>query len=405
MINKVISYLQLNNIGFLEIMVALYPILLGYTYGPINGNLLFILLIAFLSIERRKKKINFTWLKILILYIAIHEIMLMFIIPVQSYFINNTFSIIVISLCIMPIARTINFNKFIGAWNLISIICIIGLLYQVMIVMAGGSVSPIKIPFMPDMSSDSRLYEDVVRPSSFFWEPAALVTFLMITLYISLIQKKYIWSIIIMTSMFLSTSSTGILMSFLMLIVYVFTQKNSFKTRFCIIVAGIGLLGLLMTSSFFSAGRDKINNTDPENNARLINGVLLFENLSKTEIILGIDAANVDDYYKKHGNGFYLGDKKIFIPAFWFMLAKYGITGIVLYIWLYIAILRKDKSILPYISVIFISMFFQGISFGNGIFAYQLIFLYSYVNRYKLFNTNKIAYKNESIYSNDTICQ
>ena len=405
MINKVTSYLQLNNIGFLEIMVALYPILLGYAYGPINGNLLFILLIVFLSIERRKKKINFIWLKILILYIAIHEIMLMFIIPVQSYFINNTFSIIVISLCIMPIARTINFNKFIGAWNLISIISIIGLLYQVMIVMAGGSVSPIKLPFMPDMSSDSRLYEEVVRPTSFFWEPAALVTFLMITLYISLIQKKYIWSIIIMTSMFLSTSSTGILMSFVMLIVYVLTQKNSLKTRICVIFAGVGLLGVLLTSSFFSAGRDKINSTNPENNARLINGVLLFEGLSKSDIILGIDAANVDDYYKKHGNGFYLGKDRAFIPSFWLMLAKYGVPGLFLFIGLYISLLKKDKSLLPYVCVILVSTFFQGVSFGNGIFAYQLIFIYSYINRNKLFNKIKVIKEDESIHTNYPICK
>lgn len=314
-------------------------------------------------------------------FIMLHETILMAIISPTSYHINNTISILIICLCIIPISRAIDYAKLVGSLNWISIISIVGLIYQVGIIMSGGSVSPLKIPFMPDLGSESRLFEVVTRPTSFFWEPAALVTFLMIPLFISLTQKKYLWTGILILAMFLSTSSTGILMSIVMLIVYVLTQKISFRTRLFVVVFGLGLTFALLNSSYFEAGVNKIENTDPEKNARLMNGIFLYKSLDTSEKIFGIEAANVDDYYNVHG-GLYYGRGNVFIPAFWLTLAKYGVIGLIIFIGLYINFIIKDRTLLPYIIVLFISMFFQSMSIGSSGFAYQLIFLYSYVNRH-----------------------
>lgn len=378
MVNKIIKYFQLQNIGLLELLVALYSILAGYSYGPINGKVLFILIPAIISLFKKKKTIKTTWLNILIIFILLHETLLMAIISPTSYHINNTISILIVCLCIIPISRAINYTKLVGSLNWVSIISIGGLVYQAGIIISGGTVSPLKIPFMPYMDLESRLFEVGIRPTSFFWEPAALVTFLMIPLFISLTQKKYLWTGILILAMFLSTSSTGILMSLVMLIAYVLTQKISFRTRLFIVLFGASLTFALLNSSYFETGVNKIENTDPEKNARLMNGIFLYKSLDTSEKTFGIEAANVDDYYAKHG-GIYFGTGNVFVPAFWLTLAKYGICGLIIFIGLYINFIVKDKTMLPYIIVLFISMFFQSISIGSSSFAYQLIFLYSYI--------------------------
>lgn len=381
MINKVVTYLNLNKIGAFELFVALYPILAGYTWGLLKGNLIFIALLAIWALVLKPKaKFKMIWLEILIAFVTIHELVLMTIIPVQSYFINNTLSIIVISLSIIPIARAVDFYKLDSALNWVSIFSIIGIIYQFTMVMRGIPVSPLKLPFLPGMESTTRLYTESIRPSSFFWEPAAFVTFLMVPLFISLYQKKYVWTAIIILSMFLSTSSTGILMSMVMLAVYILTQKVKFWARVFVVVLGIGLLYGLTHSSYFSAGIEKIENTDPEKNARIMNGYFLFQAMSKEQVVLGVDAANIDEYYSKH-SGYYFGEGSVFVPAFWLTLAKYGIFGLSCFFMVYISILKKDKATFPYIVVLFMSMLFQSMSIGSSGFAYQLVCLYAFVNR------------------------
>lgn len=379
--NKALKYLGLRDVGAFEVLVALYPILAGYTWGVLKGNLIFIALLTVWALAlKRQGKFKMLWLELLIAFVAIHEFILMAIIPVQSYFINNTISILVISLSIIPIARAVDFNKLVGALNWVSIFSILGIVYQFTMVVRGIPVSPLKLPFLPEMESTTRLYSESIRPSSFFWEPAAFVTFLMVPLFISLYQKKYIWTAILILAMFLSTSSTGILMSMVMLAVYILTQKVKFWTRIFVVVLGIGLLYGLTHSSYFDAGVEKIENTDPEKNARLMNGWFLYQSMSEEEVLLGVDAANIDEYYAKHG-GYYFGAGNVFVPSFWLTLAKYGIVGLFLFFMVYISILRKDKATLPYIIVLFISMMFQSVSIGSCGFAYQLICLYAFVNR------------------------
>ncbi len=391
MVKAITKYLLLNKADAFSLFVALYPILAGYTWGRLHGNMIFIMGLAIWAlVGRRKAKFSMLWLKALIGFVMLHELLLMTMIPVQSYFINNTISIVIISLSIIPIAKSLDYQKFVGALNWVAILSIVGILYQFTMVLKGIPVSPIKIPFLPDMESGTRLYEESIRPSSFFWEPAAFVTFLMVPLFVSLYEKKYIWTAILALSMFLSTSSTGILMSMVMLAIYILTQKVKFWTRVLVVILGIGLAYSLTHLSYFEAGVQKIENTDLEENARLMNGIFLYKALSPQEVLFGINAANIDEYYLNNG-GYYIGAGNVFIPSFWLTLAKYGIIGVFLFLIVYISLVKKDKTLLPYIIVLFVSMFFQSISIGSSGFAFQLIFLYLYVNRKQYqFATNQV---------------
>lgn len=381
---KVNEKLRLNQVGFLELCIAIYPILSGYAYGILHGSYFFIILFALFALTKKQHYVNMKMLAILIIFYFFHEFFLIFIINIKSYFINNTITCLLSCLSIFPIVKSLNYKKFVGSLNWVSLICILGLLYQFILIKAGYTVHPLKLPFMPSPPSDSRLYEIIERPTSFFWEPAAFVTFMMIPLFISLKEKNFIWSGIIIFSMFLSTSSTGILLSMLMLIVYIFTQKIKLKTRLGILILGAGLLYFFITNDIFEYGRNKIENTDIEKTSRIINGPLLLNSLTTNEIIWGIPAANTEDYIKNNSlPGFlYTHTGTIFISTFFLILAKYGILGLLLYLSLYFSIFLRNKSVLPYIVVIYLSMFFQGFGIGSNTFVFQLIFLYSFVYWY-----------------------
>ncbi|MBD5233357.1 MAG: hypothetical protein HDS65_04165 [Bacteroidales bacterium] len=379
MIKRIFRYLQLQKVGAFELFAALYPILSGYSYGPLHGNIIFILILAVWALFKKRKHFKTLWLNVLIAFVLVHEFFLMLLIPVPGYFLNNTISIALISISILPICRAINFEKFAGSLNWVAIMTIGGLVYQAMIVFAGGIVTPLKLPFMPAMDATTRLYEEVVRPTSFFWEPASFVTFLMVPLFISLLRKTYVWSGIIILSMFLSTSSTGILMSFIILALYLMSQKVKMRTRIMVVVLGIGLAFALVKSSYFEAGINKIENTDIESNIRLMNGIYLFESMDAGELILGFKAPNVEDFaYMRHVP---LLGRGAFVPTFWLTWAKYGIFGLAILLTMYLSFIRADRTTLPYVVVLIIAMSFQSISFGSSTFAYQLIFLYSYINR------------------------
>lgn len=382
MSHRILSYLDLNKLGAFELFVALYPILCGYSWGVLHGKMIFIALTAIWALAFKGEiKFSMKWLVALITFVIIHELLLMAVIPIHSYFINNTISILIVSLSILPIARAIDYRKFVGAVNWVAIISIIGIVYQFTMILRGMPVTPLKLPFLPEMESTARLYEESIRPSSFFWEPAAFVTFLMIPLFISLREKKFIWTGVLVLAMFLSTSSTGILMSMVMLIAYIFTQKVKFRTKVLVVLMGVGLFYGLTHSSYFEAGVNKIENTDPEKNARIMNGIFLYEAMSGEDVMFGVPAANIDEFYEEHA-GFYFGAGNVFIPTFWLTLAKYGIIGLFLFIMVYISLYKKDKTILPYLLVLFISMYFQSAStVGSSLFAFQLIFLYRFVNR------------------------
>jgi len=314
----------------------------------------------------------------------IHEFLLGFIIDAPSYIYNNAISAALINFSIIPIAKTIDFEKLKGSLNLVAVISIIGIVYHFIVIQSGGVVTPIALPFMPAMESTSRLFEEGFRPTSFYWEPAAYVTFMMAPLFVSLLEKKFLWSTIIVASMFLSTSTTGITMSVLLLCVYAVSQNIGIRNKLIAILIGLGFVYLLINSTIFSAGMEKLFDTDIETTSRTYNGIAMVFNMPFSDLILGMPAANPYDYYMAGGFSapdIVVRDGSIFVSTFWYMLSKYGFMGISLFMLYYLQFVKQEKESIPFVVVIFASMFFQGIPTGSYGFAYQSIVLLSFLNR------------------------
>lgn len=382
---KIIEYLHLNRVGALELLFAMYCILSGYSWGPIKGHLIFILLMAVIAYFRKDKNLfslkELTWVTT---FVAVHELILMLAISAPGYMFNNTLSTVIVCISIYPIARSLNYEKMVGALNWIALLSIGGIIYHFLIIRSGGYVTPISLPFMPSLDTTSRFFEEGFRPTSFYAEPAAFVTYMMIPLFIALCERKYIWMVFILFSMFLSTSTTGISMSILMLIVFALTQNIGYKYKSLVVIMGLSFVYVLLNGEIFSAGLEKINETDIETTSRVANGPAMVFNMPIRDIITGMPAANPYDYYNSggfHSSQIIVKEESIFCSTFWLVLAKFGVFGLFLYLSMFVRNILKSRDIIPYIVMLFASMFFQGIAIGSSGFAYQIIFIYVFVNR------------------------
>lgn len=385
---KLIHYLSIDNIGTLELLFAFYCILSGYSWGVVKGNILFLFIMAVLAYIRKEKKTvkmkELTWL---VVFVAIHEIVLAIVINAPGYMINNTISALISCSFIYPIVRALKIEKMKGALNFVAIISIIGIVYHYIVIRNGGVVTPIPLPFMPELEATSRLYEEGNRPTSFYWEPAAFVTYMMVPLFLSLRDKKFIWSIVIIVSMFLSTSTTGITMSLFMLVCYLFTQKINIKYKVLIVVIAGAFIWSLFSTDLFSAGLDKMSQTDIESTSRTVNGPAIVLNMPFIDILTGMPAANPYDYYMSGGfysNEIVVKENAIYCSTIWLVLAKYGILGVFLFLWLYVKPIKVTREIMPFIIVLFVSMFFQSFTIGTSGFVFQMIFIYVFINACKV---------------------
>lgn len=380
------------NIGILELAIALYPIIAGYGYGSFQLAFGFLLILdAFLINRRIEKKTSFNKLYQYLIFIVLHNILWMFLMPsIPSYFINSFIADIIYILSIVVIVPHIDFLKLRNAIYIVSIICIIGMLYHVVMIKSGHSIQPIKLPFMPDMNSKSRLYSFLERPTSFFWEPQSYASFMLVPLFFTLKERKMISAFIIAASMILSTSTTGILMALFMIGFYMVTQKQKMRYRILGIIAVIGLVYFLLYSSFTTAGLEKLQNTDMEENNRTINGLLIAKDMSFFDWLFGVPYANLQDAYDAGyitKNLIIYADGEVFASAFWICLCCQGLIGLFFFLNIYWDILKKNHTVLPYLICIIIGLFSNPDILGAA-YVFQLMIMYTFITNKKVVTCN-----------------
>lgn len=361
MLKKLANYIGIGKIGWLELIIAIYPILAGYGYGifKLSFGVLFILDVIILC-RYNRKSMNIP-LKALLFFLVIHDLLFMTVIPeIPSYYINSLIGTIIYIASIFIIAPQLDFNKLKSAIYIVSIVCMGGMIYHVLLLSQGMTISPIKVPFLPDMQEMSRLFSINERPSSFFWEPQAYVSFMLVPLYLTLRERKLLFAFIIAVTMFLSTSTTGLILSVLMIITSSIFKRGEWFSKLLGVVVVISLLYFLMYSSYTVDSLEKLENTDLGESNRIINGYLVVTDLSFLDFLLGIPFPNEQYAYD---NGYFhvplivMADGVLFISAIWISLIRYGIIGLLLFLYPYYWVYKQDSKILPYLLCIVIVLF------------------------------------------------
>jgi hypothetical protein len=378
---KIFSYLELKHVGFLELIFALTPMMFGYSFHGLPLSLLmWLILLLVVFIKYRKLPMhNYKPLTVFIVFWVAHEL---WILTNENINLNSLVEQVIFFVSIFALHPVIRIKKLIGSFNWIAIIAIIGLLYQWSDIARGIMIHPLEIPGL-DMP-ENRLLNVSIRPSSFFMEPAAYVAFMIIPLVFALIQKRIVWAVVLMLSIFLTTSTTGIVTSFIVLAVYIFTQKIGKNSVVLFIVAGVGLFYAFTHSSAFEAGREKIDNTDIETNIRLAQGQYIVSTMKFDEMFFGTKYSTPYDYCIRASRAprvIIYGGESIYMSTFWWILFRFGIIGLALYLNVYWMIYRKSKLTLIYLAYLCAIIFSSALCIGAS-YTYSLIVLLVIANNY-----------------------
>lgn len=390
MFNKIFNipeYLQLKHVGVLELMFALTPMLSGFELGGLPLSLL-MWVIMLLYIFIKNNRISFSFyipLKIFIAYWVFH---LLFTLILDDTNFNGIIQQIILFVSILALSKNIDFTKLVGSLNWAALISIAGLLFQWSEITAGMDIHPIEIPGL--MMPENRIETFSLRPSSFYMEPAAYVAFMYLPLAFSLIQRKFLWTSVIILSIFLTTSTTGLATSFIMLGAYALTQRNSKWTSLGVLAIGAVLVYALLHFSAFDAGIDKIENTDIETNVRLSQGPDVVKTMNSTELIFGSSYSTAYNYCIKARRApmVVVYGESVYMSTIWLMILLYGIVGLLLYLNIYWQLIKQNRICLPLVLCLFATMFSSGYMIG-GTFAYTLVALLLIVKNENIINDFK----------------
>ncbi|MEL7648002.1 MAG: hypothetical protein AAGU76_07905 [Sedimentibacter sp.] len=303
--------------------------------------------------------------------------------------IKRLFIVIVTSFTIFVFYNLISEESFLKAYEVIGIICSIGLLYQaLMVYILKHPVSPIVIlsrVFVPKTNWAS----NILRPMSFFQEPQAYATFMLPLLAYTLNHKKYLLSIFFVICIFLSTSTTGVIMAVgICLYTALIINKHKLSSYIFLIIMIIIFL-LIVRSDIFIYTINKVINIS-FNNERLSNGFTILKNLDYKQLIFGVGAGNIYNI---------MFNQSIKLPKYYStfsgIIIDYGILGLFLYCFMLYRLFRRQNKIgRLFVIMIFILSFTQTILFNtafvNFYTAYFICSLNEEKNFYKLvFNSHK----------------
>lgn len=401
---KIIEYFHLDKIGGFELLFAFFPILSQYNFGKIYFSIIFLSIMDFISLAKGRKPYKFKPLLFFFVFYVIHEI------PILIGYNGNIFGFLETILTISSvflIVPALRMEKLLGAIYLVALISMGGLIYHAVLLFSGniGDIHPLTLPFLPSFAPESRAMEFIIRPTSFYWEPSSYITFMMIPMFFSLLEKKYLFTFAIVFLNLLSGSTNGIALSFSMLLFYLFTQNTKLISKVLIVAAGVAMGYFLMTSELFEVGVEKMNNTEIESNQRLHNGTALIKAMPLEHILTGFPANDVTEYYHsddriKRSDIIPLTSGNVFVSDLWRVLAKLGIIGYLLYLNIYLFLFKKVKMARPYVLTLFVAMVSQSL-FPGSIFAFQMMVLLTYMKSQQL--SIKIR-NNESFNVNNAIC-
>lgn len=401
---KFIKYLHLRDVGGLELLIAFFPILIGYTvFGLPMGLLISLFLIVVYFFRKgQNHKLKNNPIMVFLMFMTIHDILVFaFLKSAQGVFINNLIGRVLYVMGILSVVNVLDYKKFRGSVNWVSLLCMAGMLYHFSLVLRGQSFSPLTLPFLPTQEESSRAFMEVDRPTSFFWEPQAYVTFMLVPLVFALEEKKYSWVAVITLTIFMSSSTTGLVIVFILIGFTLFIGREDKKNRkaysnFLLIAVSVVMLFVLFRSGLFEQGlsRTEDKRMNAEDEIRLVQGPTVIGSMEIGEYVLGAPYANAYQFcIDKHitNRVFIYGENSMYMPTFWNVILLYGGVGLFFYLSIYWFYYKRNKPLRPYIACLVI-LLFTNPDFVGGSFCFQMCFIISHYKNL-IVNENKIYIK------------
>ena len=367
------------------IVLAVFPILSQYPLPIMSYGFVLLLIYFMLRFLGGNGQL---WFNKPMLYFIVYSLVQQFIVyQVSDTFQKNLNTYLFMLICLFMLASVNKIEKedFLKAYIIVGFICCIVVIYQfVMGNVLGVPQSAIQI--LP-VSAENQHYwmENKTRASGFFTEPQAFSSYILPLLVYMIYNRKFKTAIFISISIFASTSSQGIILAFIVWMVYLYTHdrdiaKKVLLTLF-VIVGLIFILVILRNNGIFSFAIDKILSINAFTyDIRLTKGFDIYSAMPIMDKIFGIGFGNLTEYLL-HGNfDFFwirLTQEQLvgYITTMANTLVSFGIGGFIFYIGIFKGNMKTSSEPAKLILLLtFISSFTQTILFNAWFVLYWMIF-------------------------------
>lgn len=298
---------------------------------------------------------------------------------------RNTYFFMVICFFILVFACSIELNSFIKIYYWIGIACCCLVIYQFFM----GNILGIPqnaIQLLP-VSPENQHYwlKNSARVSGVFTEPQGFCSYILPLLVYLVFQRKVLSALFVSITIFLSSSSQGIILAVIIWSYYLIVYEKKLVKRFLriFLFAGLGGIGalILSRSGTFSYIIEKIMSINIfAYDIRLTKGFQIYAQMPILDKITGIGFGNLRAYLNNGQFHFFwmnLTRPELFdyITTMSNILVSYGLVGTFFYLRIFAKNVASSNSMAKVmLLLIFISSFTQTILFNSWFVYYWVVY-------------------------------
>lgn len=378
----------------ISFVFALYIILSSHNiYGSYSvGDILMLGLIILHIITRRKfnfeKNIFIFWF-----YITLQTLILIALnrpyaatIPTVNKYIKLSIMFVIAQALI----EYVDIKKFYKVYFVVVVISMIGIAFQSIEVYILNRPMTILIPFSQYAAKDQVLLQSTKRPSAFFLEPQHFASFVLPMLILELRNGKYFFSGLITASVFLSSSTQGIVCCAIIWFLYfIVFGKKQIKSKIIMTFFIAVIIWLTLYTDMFYTAINKIQSGTFTNNIRIYRAFEVYMKMPFSDKLTGIGMKNINNYLIFSGvcNKWIMSEYSAahnFISTIGGNFVEFGLIGGIGYLlMLFNMFIRAEKTGRVLVIIIFISAFSQTIAY-NVWFVFYWVMFYMFISEDKV---------------------
>lgn len=291
---------------------------------------------------------------------------------------NNIIMHTVYLFSILCFSNYVRYDEFLKPFKLACAVFIAGLFYQVIQLFVFHQMLEGPIILFPSLLPEQNIYmkEGIVRPMSFFQEPQAFCSYIIVFVIFMIEEKQYFGAAIASLAILLSTSTEGLVLIVLVWLLYFLFTKSSLWTKIFVAVGAFFVVKQYLSLEIFSVGLEKATNTDYGDNVRVSQGFKVLNELSFGGWLFGMGTAN-NDFYARVGTKLGFGsDSVIYFSSAAGVIINYGLfVGIAYWLFLLKKIIFKYKPLFI-LSICLCVMPFAQTCFFSSTFVYLFSLYY-----------------------------
>jgi len=235
----------------------------------------------------------------------------------------------------------------------------------------------LKLPFLtlryPEYALNWSIYSG--RPNSLFMEPAHFALFILPIFYLSLKRNTKLTSLILFVSLFLSTSTLGIVVAIFIIIshyIYNFKFNRNFMFGFVSII--IGILIALNLNIIQDYVVDKLTIEYFANSMRIFRPITYFKEIDNVSLVFGIGLNQMEEYFLTNFNII----THNYSNTYFFTIFSFGIIGLLVWLFFMYSLYKNiNKKYIGLFIVFLVIQFTDQLLFNTFLIYYIALIVFS----------------------------